>query len=281
MGGSALFWHVRGRVIAIERPLIMGILNVTPDSFSNGGQFADHDAAVAHGLQMVREGADIIDVGGESTRPYAEPVPLDLELRRVIPVVTELAKQSVLVSVDTSKSEVARHALDAGAAIINDVTALTGDPSMADVVRRSGAGAILMHMQGTPQTMQVAPHYVDVVAEVHAFLASRLARLEAAGMAHERLAIDPGIGFGKTNEHSLTLLANLERFLDLGRPICLGVSRKGFIGKMTGRPRNERAIGSVAVACHAMTRGAAHILRVHDVAPTVDAVKVIDAIRRA
>jgi dihydropteroate synthase len=276
-----LQWQVRGRVITIERPLVMGILNVTPDSFSDGGQFAAHDAAVTRALQMVQESVDIIDVGGESTRPYSEPVPLDEELRRVVPVVKAIAKQSpVLISVDTSKAEVARQALDAGASIVNDVTAL-GDGEMPDVVRKSAAGAILMHMQGTPQTMQINPHYDFVVCEVHDFLAARINALVKTGIPRECLAIDPGIGFGKTNEHSLTLLANLDRFLDLGRPICLGVSRKGFIGKITGRERPDRAAGSVAVACHAMTRGAAHIVRVHDVAPTVDAVKMIDAVTKA
>ncbi len=278
---APMVWQVHDRVIMIERPLVMGILNVTPDSFSDGGQFASCEAAIAHALEMVEQGADIIDVGGESTRPDAEPVPLDEELRRVMPVIRSLAKQTTaLIPVETSKPEVARQALDAGAAIINDVFAL-GDRSMPRVVRDREAGAILMHMQGTPQTMQIDPHYDDVVAEVHGFLASRLEELERVGIPSERLAIDPGIGFGKTNEHSLTLLANLERFLDLGRPICLGVSRKGFIGKITGRPRRERAAGSVAIACHAMAFSAAHILRVHDVPPTVDAVRIMDTIYAA
>jgi len=277
-----MIWRLRDRVLTIERPLVMGILNVTRDSFSDGGQFAARDVAVARALKMVEEGADIIDVGGESTRPYAESVALDEELRRVIPVIEALGNESpITISVDTSKAEVARRALDAGAAIVNDVTGLTSDADMPHVVRRASAGAIAMHMKGTPQTMQINPDYVNVVAEVHTYLESRLNDLECAGIARETLAIDPGIGFGKTNEHSLTLLANLDRFLDIGRPICLGVSRKGFIGKITGRARQERAVGSVAVACHAMARGAVHILRVHDVAETVDAVKIIDTIRRA
>ncbi len=275
-------WHVRDRRMTLDRPLVMGILNVTPDSFSDGGQFFDPAAAVAHGRQMIEQGADIIDIGGESTRPGSVPVLPDEELRRVVPVVRELARhESILLSIDTSKSAVARACLEAGAHIVNDVTALTGDSAMPEVVREFQAGVILMHMQGTPQTMQINPHYDDVVREVYDYLRDRVDTLTGGGIIREQIAIDPGIGFGKKDVHNLALLAQLPRFLDLGRPICLGVSRKGLIGKLTGRPVHERAVGSVAVACFAMTRGAAQILRVHDVPPTVDAVKVISALRPA
>ncbi|MCX7699703.1 MAG: dihydropteroate synthase [Gemmataceae bacterium] len=275
-------WIVRDRRLTLERPLVMGILNVTPDSFSDGGQFLDPAAAVAHAEEMRQQGADIIDVGGESTRPGSVPVPADEELRRVLPVVRELARNSdVLLSIDTSKAAVARACLEAGAHIINDVTALAGDPAMPQVVREFNAGAILMHMQGTPQTMQINPQYDDVVREVHEFLRDRVTQLTAGGVAPEQLVVDPGIGFGKKDVHNIALLAALPQFLDLQRPICLGVSRKGLIGKLTGRPLAERAVGSVAVACFAMTQGAAHILRVHDVPQTVDAVKVITALRQA
>lgn len=272
----SMTWQVRGRIVSWDRPLVMGIVNVTPDSFSDGGQFLDHAAAIAHAHEMIEQGADIIDVGGESTRPGSQPVPLEEELRRVVPVVQELARHSgVLISVDTSKATVAEACLDAGAHIVNDVTALTGDPEMSGVVARWNAGAILMHMQGTPATMQDNPQYQDVVQEVHDYLARRIQQLVDAGIAAERLAIDPGIGFGKKDVHNLALIRALPQFLDLLRPICLGVSRKGFIGKLTGRPVSERVAGSLAVACYALTLGSVHILRVHDVGPTVDAVKVI------
>jgi dihydropteroate synthase len=274
-------WHVRDRRLSLDRPLVMGIVNVTPDSFSDGGQFLDPAAAIAHAQELVQQGADIIDIGGESTRPGSLPVPVEEELRRVVPVVRELARsREVLISIDTSKARVAQAGLDAGAHIVNDVTALTGDPQMSSVVASSGAGAILMHMQGTPATMQINPQYHDVVREVSDYLAQRIQTLTALGIPKERLAIDPGIGFGKKDVHNLALLADLPRFCDLGRPICLGVSRKGLIGKLTGRPVTERTVGSVAIACWAMTLGAVHIIRVHDVAPTVDAVKVISALRQ-
>jgi len=276
----SLHWRVRDRVVPLDRPLVMGILNVTPDSFSDGGQFFDAELAVARGLEMIAEGADILDIGGESTRPYAQPVTPAEEIRRVVPVVRALAERTrVLLSLDTSKAEVARQGLTAGAHIVNDVTALRGDAPMFEIVREANAGAILMHMQGTPATMQDDPHYDDVLAEVHSFLAERVAACVAAGIAVENLAIDPGIGFGKTNQHSLTLIRHLDQFLELGRPLCLGVSRKGFIGKITGRARHERAAGSVAITCWAAAHGAADIVRVHDVAATVDAMRVIAAIR--
>lgn len=276
-----MHWHLSDRVLTVgRRPLVMGIVNVTPDSFSDGGQFASTDAAVAHGLALVREGADLLDIGGESTRPGAQPVSLDEELRRVVPVVAALAAQVVLpISVDTSKAEVARQSIAAGAQIVNDVTALRGDPGMGEVVRSSNAGVILMHMQGTPQTMQDAPHYDDVVADIGRFLEERLHDLAERGIAAERTALDPGIGFGKTLEHNLEILARLEEFQRLGRPVCLGISRKGFISQVLGgRARDERLAGSVAVACWAACRGSAQIVRVHDVRETADALRLIDAV---
>jgi dihydropteroate synthase len=272
-------WRLKNRTLEFGRPLVMGIVNVTPDSFSDGGQFLDQRRAIDHALRLVQDGADILDIGGESTRPGSQPVSLDEELRRMVPVVQALTKQtSATISVDTSKSEVARQCLDAGAAIINDVTALRGDPGMVDVARNHRAGVILMHMQGTPATMQLDPKYDDVVREVHDFLGARLKELEQAGLPRETLAIDPGIGFGKRHAHNLSLLAGLESLLDLQRPICLGVSRKGFIGKIIGKTVAESDIGSVAVACHAMAKGAAQILRVHNVAATVEAVKMMEAV---
>jgi dihydropteroate synthase len=268
-------WKLRDRTLDFTRPLVMGIVNVTPDSFSDGGQFAATKSAVAHALELIRDGADLLDVGGESTRPGSQPVPLDEELDRALPVVGELVrKTAVPISVDTSKAEVARQCLAAGAAIVNDVTALTGDPAMPAVVREFGAGAVVMHMRGTPQTMHLNPHYDDVATEVFQFLQARLHELTGFGISADQLVIDPGIGFGQTHQHTITLLQQLEQFQTLGRPLCLGVSRKGFIGKLTGRPVLERAAGSVAVACYAMARGAAQVFRVHDVAAHADAVRV-------
>ncbi len=273
-------WDFAGHRFEITtRPLVMGIVNVTPDSFSDGGHFFDPSAAVDHALKLVTEGADLLDVGGESTRPGAEPVSLDEEWRRVVPVVRELAKRTAkLISVDTSKAKIAEQCLSEGAAIINDVTGLLGDANMPSVAAKSGAGVIVMHMQGTPQTMQANPTYTDVVREVGEFFRERLATLTAAGIRREAIALDPGVGFGKAFPHTVAQLANLAAYRDLGRPICLGVSRKGFIGQITGRDRANRMPGSLAVACFAMAHGAAQILRVHDVAPTVDAVKMADAI---
>src|SRR5262245_3412199 len=268
-------WHLADQILRIgRRPLVMGILNVTPDSFSDGGQFVSPDAAVAHGLELVRQGADLLDIGGESTRPGSEPVPLAEELRRVVSVVQTLAPQvSIPISVDTSKAEVARPCLAAGARIVNDVTALTGDPNMAAVVRDFRAGVILMHMQGTPATMQQAPHYDEVVADVLAYLEARLHSVVSVGIAAEQIALDPGIGFGKKSAHNLELIARLDEFQRLGRPVCLGVSRKGFIGKLLNdRPLQRRLSGSLAAVCYAMSRDAVQIVRVHDVEETRDAV---------
>ena len=275
-----MIWHFRDRSLTFgPRPLVMGIVNVTPDSFSDGGQFFSTEAAIAHGLRLVAEGADILDVGGESSRPGSHAIALAEELARVVPVVRELAARAgVPISVDTTKAEVARQSLAAGAAIVNDITALLGDAAMTDVVRDSGAGVALMHMQGTPETMQQNPTYGDVVAEVREFLAGRVAALIEAGIARERIVLDPGIGFGKTFDHNLALLRHLDALTPLGRPVLLGVSRKGFLGQITGKPRHDRVASAVAIACHCATLGTAHIFRVHDVAPTVDAAKIVAAL---
>jgi dihydropteroate synthase len=276
-------WQCRGHRFEFGRGLlVMGIVNVTPDSFSDGGHFTNPATAIEHGLRLAAEGADILDIGGESTRPGAEPTPPDEELRRVVPVVAGLARRtSVAISVDTSKAEVARRCLDAGASIINDVTGLRGDPDMPGVVAATGAGVVIMHMQGTPATMQIDPHYSDVVAEVGAFFEERLHALAAAGIPPVAVCLDPGIGFGKTLDHNLTLLAHLEAFVRFGRPVCLGVSRKGFIGKLCDRLVSNRDAGSLAVACFAAARGAAQVIRTHDVGPTRDAAVLLNAIDQA
>jgi dihydropteroate synthase len=274
-------WHLRDRVFRIERrALVMGILNVTPDSFSDGGQFDDVARAIAHGLEMVRDGADLLDVGGESTRPGSLPVAAEEQIRRVLPVVRELRQQTdVPISVDTSSAAVARACLEAGADLLNDVTALRGDAETAAVVREFGAGVVLMHMRGTPATMQDNPVYQDVIAEVLGFLQERLQFTGDAGIAANRVVLDPGIGFGKTKTHNLELLARLGELQRLGRPVLLGVSRKGFLGgALGGRPPAERVAASLAAACHGLAHQAAHILRVHDVRATRDAAEVLAAI---
>lgn len=273
-------WQLRERTLEIgPRPLVMGIVNVTPDSFSDGGRFFSIDAAIAHALQLIADGADVLDIGGESTRPGSLPISLEEELRRVIPIIEALARQTMTtLSIDTSKAEVARRCLELGAHLINDVTALTGDSTMVDVARQFDAGVILMHMQGTPATMQVDPHYDNVVEEVCSYLENRLATLTSFGLKRDTMAIDPGIGFGKKHRHNLELLARLEVFQELGRPVCLGVSRKGTIDKIVNKPVEERMIGSVAIACHAATKGAVQIVRAHDVKDTVEALTVIGAL---
>jgi dihydropteroate synthase len=254
------------------RPLVLGILNVTPDSFSDGGRFIDTERAIDHGLRLRDEGADLVDVGGESTRPGAEPVPPDEELRRVIPVIEALAREGVRVSVDTLKPEVMRAAIAAGCAAVNDVNAFQA-PGAIDAVAGANVGLIVMHMQGTPRTMQDAPHYDDVVAEVGAFLRQRALCLEGAGVAHERIVVDPGFGFGKTLEHNRRLFRALPALASMGYPLLAGLSRKKMIGDFTGRPAGERMAGSVAAALLAAQNGAS-LLRVHDVKPTVDALEV-------
>ncbi|HEY7312853.1 MAG TPA: dihydropteroate synthase [Gemmataceae bacterium] len=274
-------WQLRDRTLTPgDPPLVMGIVNVTPDSFSDGGRFLDTDAAVAQALRLIQQGANILDIGGESTRPGSQPISLEEELSRILPVVRRLAaRTSVVLSVDTSKAEVARQALDAGAHLINDITALRGDPAMADVARTAQAGVLLMHMEGTPATMQANPHYDNVVTEVTAFLEARLQACVDLGIAGSRVVLDPGIGFGKTTAHNLQLLAHLEELQRLGRPVCLGVSRKGFLGKVLGRPLEQRLAGSLAAACYALVRRSAQIVRVHDVAETRDVVTLLTALR--
>ena len=252
-------------------PKLMGIVNVTPDSFSDGGQFTSVSAASEHALKLVGEGADLLDIGGESTRPGATPVTLDEELRRVVPVVRELVRQTrVPISIDTSKSEVARQCLDAGAVIVNDISGLTMDADMPRVCAESSCGVIVMHMQGTPQTMQLNPQYDDVVADVCLYFSQRLDELEAAGIARERIVLDPGIGFGKTAEHNLDLLSHIAEFHKLGRPVLIGHSRKRFLKKVLGREVEERNAGTLGVSLALAAQGT-DILRVHDVRATRDA----------
>ncbi len=274
-----MHWPLTDRLFSLDRPAVMGIVNVTPDSFSDGGHFATTEAAVSHALRLVDDGADLLDIGGESTRPNAAFVPEAEEIRRVLPVVKALVNRvAVPLSIDTSKAEVARRCLAAGAHIVNDVTALTGDPRMMEVCAASKAGIVLMHMRGTPATMHIDPRYDDVVGEIGRYLEERLHALTSQGIAADRVVLDPGIGFGKTLEHNLEILARIPELRRMGRPICLGVSRKGFIGTITGRPRNDRAFGSVAAVGPAVWQGAAHILRVHDVAATRDAVLMWSAL---
>ena len=267
-----------GRILKLDRPQVMGIVNVTPDSFSDGGMHDTLEAAVAHGLQLAQEGADLLDVGGESTRPGADEVSLEEELRRVIPVIERLAKQTSLpISIDTSKPEVMRAAVAAGAGMINDVYALRREGAM-DAAAALGVPVVLMHMQGEPRSMQEAPDYDEVVGDVHRFLAERLFAAEMSGIAKKNLLVDPGFGFGKNTGHNLQLLAQLERFAELGVPVLAGLSRKRSIGELTGREVvSERVFGSVAAHLVAAQRGAM-LLRVHDVAATVDAMKVWNAV---
>lgn len=270
----------RRAVLDLAEPAVMGVLNVTPDSFSEGGHPVDPATAVARGRRLAAEGAAIVDVGGESTRPGAAPVPVAVEIDRVVPVIGRLAADlAVPVSVDTSKPEVMRAAVAAGAQMINDVRALTA-PGALEAAAEAGAAVCLMHMQGEPATMQDDPSYGDVVAEVRDFLRARAAACLAAGIARERICIDPGIGFGKRVEHNLALLARLDELAGLGFPVLLGVSRKSLIGIITGRPAGARLAGSIAFAALAVARGAA-IVRAHDVAATLDAVKAAAALRRA
>jgi dihydropteroate synthase len=275
-----MLFRARHFTFTFPRPtLVMGIVNVTPDSFSDGGQFQSPDRAIAHALQLVAQGADILDIGGESTRPGATPVSEAEELRRVLPVIEALAAQVKLpLSIDTMKPAVAQAALAAGASIVNDVAANRTDDVMARWVAASGAGYICMHMQGTPRTMQAQPTYTDVVAEVCEFFQTRLARLMAAGLAAEQIIFDPGIGFGKNLEHNLQLLANVRAFTKLGRPLLLGVSRKSFLGQLADAPEAARLPGSLAAAAFAIAEGV-QLVRVHDVAETVQALRVTAALR--
>ena len=263
-----------------RRCLVMGVVNVTPDSFSDGGRYLDPEAAVAHGLDLVAEGADLLDVGGESTRPGATDVPEAVELDRVLPVVEELARTAgVPVSIDTRKAAVASAALAAGAAMVNDVSAGRHDPDLLGVVADAKVPLVLMHMLGTPATMQDDPRYDDVVAEVEAFLAERCQAAEAAGVDHQALVVDPGIGFGKRDRDNYALLGQLARLTRLGHPVMVGTSRKGFIGRALDSPADQRVEGTAATVVWAVERGA-RIVRVHDVAPMVRAVRMTEAMLR-
>jgi len=256
----------------------MGILNVTPDSFSDGGRYVDADAACAHAMAMIEQGADLLDIGAESSKPGAVAIDEEEERRRLLPIVRELCRRTTMpLSIDTTKAAIAEEALDAGAALINDISALRFDPRMASVVARSGAGVILMHMQGTPATMQRTASYTYVVEDVRAFLAARLEVAQQAGIPRDRILLDPGIGFGKNCEHNVTLLNHLDAFQTLGRPIVVGVSRKAFLGKILGRTIDERLMGTAGAVAVAIMKGA-RVVRVHDVAPIRDVVKIVEAI---
>jgi dihydropteroate synthase len=277
-----LVWRCRDRELPLgERTLVMGIVNLTPDSFSDGGMFEDADAAVGHGLRLLGEGADLLDVGGESTRPGSDPVGAEEEAGRLLPVIEGLRREApeAIVSVDTRKAAVARDAIAAGADIVNDIAA-GADADMFGVVASAGTGMILMHMQGEPTTMQQNPHYDDVVAEVRGFLAERVVSAVAAGIGRDRLSIDPGIGFGKDLGHNLELLRSIGSFRELGVPVLVGASRKRFVGELSGvDDPADRLEGSIAAAVWCAGQGV-HILRVHDVVPTARALRVADAIAR-
>ena len=273
--------NCRGKTLTLgDRTHVMGILNVTPDSFSDGGCYFDVQQAVAHTQLMVQEGATLVDIGGESSRPGALPVSVDEELARILPVIRAVVDRvDVLISVDTYKAEVAQQALEAGAHLVNDITALRADAAMASVVARMEAGLILMHIKGTPRTMQQAPQYDDVVSEVHASLQESIRIAEAQGVAAERIIIDPGIGFGKTTAHNLELLKRLSEFRSLNKPLLIGTSRKSFIGNVLGLPISERVEGTAATVCWAIAHGA-DIVRVHDVKANVRAALMTDALYR-
>ena len=273
--------NCRGKTLTLgERTHVMGILNVTPDSFSDGGCYLDVQRAIAHTQLMVEEGATLVDVGGESSRPGALPVSVDEELARILPVICAVVNNTdVLISVDTYKAEVARQALEAGAHLVNDITALRGDVAMASVVARMEAGLILMHIKGTPRTMQQAPQYDDVVSEVRASLQESIRIAEEQGVAAERIIIDPGIGFGKTTAHNLEILKRLSEFRSLNKPLLIGTSRKSFIGNVLGLPINERVEGTAATVCWVIAHGA-DIVRVHDVKANVRAALMTDALYR-
>jgi dihydropteroate synthase len=274
----ATTWQLRTRTLPLpRRPLLMGIVNVTPDSFSDGGKFFDPQQAIDHALRLVDQGADLLDIGGESTRPYATPVDAEEELRRVLSVVEAICRRTTLpVSIDTSKPAVAAAAVAAGAEIINDITGLT-NAAMIDLARQTSSGVCVMHMQGTPQTMQDQPLYGDVVEDIHRYLAVRLSSLITAGIDPARICLDPGVGFGKTHQHNLTLASRSDRFHDLGRPVLVGHSRKGFIGKVLGDKTADRTAGTVGVAL-ALARLGVQILRVHEVRPVREALLLFEAV---
>jgi dihydropteroate synthase len=274
----ASLWRLRTRTLSLlRRPLLMGIVNVTPDSFSDGGNFFDTEAAVAHALQLAADGADILDIGGESTRPYAEPVSETNELKRVLPVIERLnASLTIPISIDTRKAAVAQTAVEAGAEIINDVSGFEGDPVMLGVAAATEAGVCVMHMQGTPQTMQDNPTYGDVVAEVHDYLRGRRDALIAAGIDRQRICLDPGLGFGKTVKHSLALLRNCKTLHELGRPLLVGASRKAFLGKLLGDRTVDRTAATIGAALGLAAQGV-QVLRVHDVRRVHDALAAYEA----
>lgn len=275
-----MLWRCRDRHFDLtERVLVMGVVNVTPDSFSDGGRFLAPDAAAAHARALAAAGADLIDLGAESTRPGADPVPDEEQWRRLAPVLQAIAGVGLTISVDTASPAVARRALEAGAHVVNDVTALL-DPAMAPLVAATGAGVVLMHAQGTPRTMQQNPTYADVAGEVREHLAAAIATARAAGVEDDRIVVDPGIGFGKTPRHNLELLARLPEIAELKRPILIGASRKGFIGKVLDLPVEERLEGGLAVAAVAVFQGA-RLVRTHDVEPTARAARMAEAIRQA
>jgi dihydropteroate synthase len=271
--------RLRGQSLDLgERTLLMGVINVTPDSFSDGGRFFESDAALSQAMELIEAGADILDIGGESTRPYAEPVPVDVELQRVLPLIEGIRRFSdIPISIDTVKAEVARQAIAAGADIINDVTSLRADAEMVKLAATTGVPVILMHMQGSPETMQADPRYSSLFSEIIAFLEDRIQFATQNGVEREQIVVDPGIGFGKTVAHNLRLVRELERFQALERPILLGASRKRFIGAILGRPVEDREVGTAVVNSFAIAAGA-HILRVHDVALHRQVVLLADAL---
>jgi dihydropteroate synthase len=278
-----MIWRARERLLTFERQAqLMAVLNITPDSFSDGGSFLEPDHAVDQARRLVDEGAAILDVGGESTRPGSDPVPLEEELRRVIPVIRRLRREfpEVVLSIDTYKAETARQAVVAGADIINDITALRGDPLMVKVVKETGAGVVIMHMQGTPKTMQVAPYYRDVVAEVASFLDERRASACAQGVAFDRIALDPGFGFGKRDQDNMRLIQRLDAIAALGSPTVVGISRKSTLARLSGEPQlpfSERLWPTIATTC-LLRLGGAQVLRVHDVRPNLEALRMTEAI---
>jgi dihydropteroate synthase len=278
-----MIWRARDRSLTFERQaLLMAVLNVTPDSFSDGGAFFEPESAVRQARRLITEGATIIDVGGESTRPGSDPVPLEEELRRVIPLIRRLRREfpEVVLSIDTYKAETARQAIEAGADIVNDITALCGDSQMAQIVKETGAGLVLMHMQGSPKTMQVAPYYQDVVAEVTSFLAERRAFACSCGVQFDRIALDPGFGFGKRDQDNVRLIQRLDTIVALGSPTVVGISRKSTLARLSGEPQlpfSERLWPTVAATC-ILRLGGAQVLRVHDVKANLEALRMTEAI---